>query len=102
MSKVILQADYLLQIENLDHEIRLLNEQKIRVLFAALGIQTTASDFAKMTDWELIDLSVPDKQMAVQLNKLCAYVPNLRFIVDTTPLFTISQGAKKRRVWKDR
>lgn len=102
MSKIILKTEYLLQLEDLDKEIRSINERKIRLLFEALGVPITEGDFTAMLDWELIALTVPDKQMSVQLNKLSAYIPNLLFVVDPGPIFTVVQGAKKRRVWKNR
>jgi hypothetical protein len=102
MSIIVLKEKYLSQLADLNAEIDNLNNKKIKVLFEALGISMTDADLIKMIDWELIILTVPDKQMAVQMNKLSAYVPNLKFVVDAKPIFTLSQGEKKRRVWKDR
>jgi hypothetical protein len=50
-----------------------------------------------------VHITATDKPMAVQLNKLAAYIPNLKFTVDATqPLFTLMQGKKGKRVWKER
>jgi hypothetical protein len=103
MSKVVIDAEYLRQLAALDANIRALNVEKIRVLFTALGIKLTAVDFERLMAWELVLVSVPDKPMAVQLNKLAAYIPNLKFRVDASqPLFTLMQGKKGKRVWKER
>lgn len=103
MSRVIIDAEHLRQLAALDADIRVLNVEKIRLLFTALEIKLTAVDFERLMAWELILVTVPDKQMAVQLNKLAAYIPNLKFVVDgTQPLFTLMQGNKSKRVWKER
>ena len=103
MSQVQLDPDYLTKLQALDAAVRALNTQKIRLIFDAVGITTTDADFEKLMDWILILVCVPDKQMAVQLNKLCAYIPNLKFVDDgTKPIFTLMQGNKSRRVWKAR
>lgn len=103
MSKVVLQPNYLNELERLNASINALNLSKIKVIFSALNITTTLTDFEKLMDWELILVTVRDRQMAVQLNKLVAYVPNLKFVVDEKqPLFALQQGEKKRRVWKER
>ena len=103
MAKIIVPPSYLDALVALDVAIADLNEQKIRLLFELLGIELTDADWEKMKVWELIMITVLDKQMAVQLNKLSAYVPRLKFVVRTDCiLFTLLQGDKKRRVWKER
>ncbi|RKS03579.1 hypothetical protein [Flavobacterium sp. 102] len=103
MSTVIIDPEYLKQLAALDADIRALNAEKIKLLFTALDISLTAVDFEKLMGWELLLVTVPDKQMAVQLNKHAAYIPNLKFTVDETqPIFTLMQGSKTRRVWKER
>lgn len=103
MAKVIIDPLYLKQLAALDTEIRLLNVEKIKLLFTALDISLTDVDFERLMGWELVLVTVPDKQMAVQLNKLAAYIPNLKFTADgTQDLFTLVQGSKSRRVWKER
>ncbi|WP_291130600.1 hypothetical protein [Flavobacterium sp. UBA7682] len=103
MSKVIIDPEYLKQLAALDADIRALNAEKIKLLFTALDISLTAVDFEKLMAWEIILVTVPDRQMAVQLNKLAAYLPNLKFTVDETqPIFKLMQGSKTRRVWKER
>lgn len=103
MSKAIIPHYYLDELAALDEAIQALNDQKIKLLFEMLQIKLKASDLEKIMDWELILLTVKDKQMAVQFNKLSAYIPNLKFVVreDEFP-FTLLQGDKKRRVWKER
>ena len=103
MAKVIIDPNHLTQLAALDAEIRALNVEKIKTLFTALSINLTDVDFERLMAWELVLVTVPDKQMAVQLNKLAAYIPNLKFTVDgTQPIFTLRQGSKTKRVWKDR
>lgn len=103
MSKVILAPQYLASLAELDQSIYALNKQKTAILFEALKIRVTPQDLAAMLEWELILVAVPDKQMAVQLNKYSAYVPHLKFIVAVDQrLFALSQGIKARRVWKER
>lgn len=81
MSKATIDPDYLNQLAVLDSSVRELNTQKIKVIFDAIGIAVINSDFEKLMGWELILVTVPDKQMAMQLNKLCSYIPNLKFVV---------------------
>ena len=103
MSKAIIPHYYLDELATLDEAIRELNDRKIKLLFEILEIKFRASDLKKILDWELILITVQDKQMAVQLNKLSAYIPNLKFVVrEDEFLFTLLQGDKKRRVWKER
>lgn len=103
MAKVIIDPNHLTQLAALDADIRALNVEKIKTLFTALSINLTDADFERLMGWELVLVTVPDKQMAVQLNKLAAYIPNLKFTVEgTKPLFTLMPGHKAKRVWKDR
>lgn len=103
MSKIILDPDCLNRLGELDIAILQLNNEKIRLLFEMLPIDFVAIDLERILGWDLILISVPDRQMAVQLNKLSAYIPNLKFVVDAAqPLFTILPGKKPRRVWKER
>ena len=103
MARIKIETHYLERLAVLDAEIKVLNDAKVKVLFEAIGLPLSERDLGLMLDWELILVTVPDKTMAVQLNKLSAYVPNLKFVVDGgVPLFTIQQGLKGRRVWKER
>lgn len=103
MSKVIIADRFLDELNVLDAQIRALNDQKIRLLLRALGIKLSSKEMGHMLTWELICVAVPDRQMAVQLNKLSAYVPHLLFVVDPDKeLFEFWRGYKGRRVWKER
>ncbi|MDP2160832.1 MAG: hypothetical protein Q8K02_10140 [Flavobacterium sp.] len=103
MSKIVVKRKYLKQLDELDEAIAVLNEKKIKLLFTMLGIKPSRADLEKMLEWELILVTVPDRQMAIQLNKLSAYIPTLKFVVrPDASLFTIMPGDKKRRVWKER
>jgi hypothetical protein len=103
MAKIFIKPRYLAQLAALDTAIQELNERKITVLFELLGIMPERADFIKILDWELILVTVVDQKMAVQLNRLSAYIPTLKFVVrEDEPLFTVLQGNKKRRVWKPR
>lgn len=94
---------FLSKLAQLDREIRALNDRKIQLLFKGLGITYTNEEFAEMSTWPLILITVPDKQLAVQMNKMSAYVPNLKFVVDSDEtLFEVRRGEKSRRVWKER
>ncbi|TBX66651.1 hypothetical protein EZL74_10740 [Flavobacterium silvisoli] len=103
MATIEIQKDYMISLEALNAEIKVLNDAKVKIIFEALGLRIDTADFELLKTWNLIELSVPDRTMAVQLNKLSAYVPNLKFVVDDSkPLFTLTQGLKQRRVWKER
>ena len=103
MTKIIIKQNYLDELAAFDVAIQELNEQKIKLLFKLLKIKPKPDDLVKILDWELILVTVKDKQMAVQLNKLSAYIPNLKFVVrEDEYLFTLLPGDKKRRVWKER
>lgn len=103
MAKLIIPQNYLDELATLDVAIQELNDQKIKLLFDLLSIKPSTSDLEKMLDWELILVTVLDKQMAIQLNKLSAYIPNLKFVVrEDQLLFTLLPGDKNRRVWKER
>ena len=103
MSKLIIETHYLEELSKLDDAIATINRSKLKVIFRVLGLVVSPENFDKMADWDLIFVSVKDKQMAVQLNKLSAYMPNLKFIVDIDmPLFSLTPGPKPRRVWKER
>lgn len=103
MSKIVINSRYLLQMSEIDVAIEKLNNAKLKLLFQAIGFKLSADDFEKLLVWDLILVCVPDKQMAVQLNKLSAYMPNLKFVVSPdAALFELRPGDKKRRVWKER
>jgi hypothetical protein len=103
MSKAKIPTKYLSQIAELDESIAILNTRKIKLIFKALDIKCSNKDFTRIMEWELVLVTVPDRQMAVQLNKLSAYIPNLKFVVDgDSDLYTLQQGVKGRRVWKGR
>lgn len=87
----------------LDARIQALNTSKLRVLFAALGIEVSDDEFDDLSGWRLIKVSVPDKQMAVQLNKLSRYLPQLKFVIDPdSELFTLRKGDEDRSTRKRR
>jgi glycerol-3-phosphate dehydrogenase len=100
MSKVTIAPKYRKELAQLDNIIRKVNERRLELLFKALGIPT--NDLEKVLTWTLVLVAVPDRQMAVQLNKLSAYMSNLKFVVDATkPLFALEQSRKARRTWKE-
>ncbi|NUY81739.1 hypothetical protein HUK80_12595 [Flavobacterium sp. MAH-1] len=102
MPKIELPEALSQQLAPLDEAIARLNAQKIKHILDALGIYPKPEDLERLLEWDLITVTVPDKQMAVQLNKLCTYVPNLKFSVDADKaLFTVLVG-KGKRVWKGR
>jgi hypothetical protein len=103
MSKVVLSDVFYKELQVLDAIVADANKRKIQLLFDALGIKLAAADFAMILEWDLILIVVADRQMAVQFNKLVAYVPNLKFVVDDEhELFAVLQGKKTKRVWKER
>jgi|GEM_PF-3263364 len=103
MSKLIIDAHNLEALDSLDASIADLNRTKLELIFKILGMSLSVEDFGTLATWDLILVSVKDKQMAVQLNKLSAYMPNLKFVVDPDqPLFSMAPGTKPRRVWKER
>jgi hypothetical protein len=103
MAQVVFDEIVIARLDGIDASIDALNEQKIRVLFGALGIAPAEADFKRMLEWDLILVAVPDRQMAAQLNRLCTYVPNLKFRADADKaLFAYEPGKKGRRVWKER
>ena len=103
MAKVELSASLYAKMQELDGVVAAANNQKIVLLLDALGIQLSAAELALLLEWELILIVVADRQMAVQFNKLVAYVPNLKFVVAAEhDLFTVLQGRKGKRVWKAR
>lgn len=103
MSKVVIDPTYLAKLSALDASIDKLHIEKLRIIFKVLALKVSPKDFEKLMQWDLILISVLDKQMAVQLNKLSAYMPNLKFVVDADKdLFSIFPGEKPRRVWKER
>src|SRR5690606_808925 len=103
MAKVEIDSKYLERLYEIDTSINQLNKAKLMVLFEAIGLRLNVYDFEKLLVWDLITVSVPDNQMAVQLNKLSAYMPNLKFVVNPdASLFELRPGAKRRRVWKER
>jgi hypothetical protein len=103
MSKFVLPDAFYTAFQELDGIVVEANNRKIRLLLDALGISLHDVDFTKILEWELVLITVADRQMAVQFNKLVAYVPNLKFVVDDEhDLFTVLQGKKGKRVWKER
>ena len=103
MSKVVLNDSLYATFDELDAVVTDANNRKIALLFDALGIRMAVVDFERVLQWNLILVVVADRQMAVQLNKLVAYVPNLKFVVDKQhDLFSVLQGQKGKRVWKER
>ncbi len=103
MSKLVIEPNYLEELAALDNAISKLNFSKLEIIFRLLGMSFSPEDLKKLAVWDLILVSVMDKQMAVQLNKLSAYMPNLKFVVDPDQyLFTLTPGHKPRRVWKER
>ena len=103
MSKFVLPDAFYTALQELDGIVVEANNRKIRLLLDALGVPLHDVDFAKIMAWELVLITVADRPMAVQFNKLVAYVPNLKFVVDDAhDLFTVLQGTKGKRVWKER
>lgn len=103
MSKIEIHPKYLEQLSEIDASITELNQAKLKILLEAIGHNLSADDFEKLLVWDLITVCVPDKQMAVQLNKHSAYMPNLKFVVSPDSyLFELKPGDKSRRVWKER
>lgn len=103
MSKVLLPDAFYGALQELDGLVVEANNRKIRLLLDALGVPLSEAAFAAILEWDLILVTVADRPMAVQLNKLVAYVPNLKFVVDEEhELFTVLQGKKGKRVWKER
>lgn len=103
MSKVVFDAALYEALRELDSIVADANNRKIRLLLDALGVPLRAADFAAILEWDLVLITVADRPMAVQFNKLVAYVPNLKFVVDDEyELFTVLQGKKGKRVWKER
>ena len=103
MAKIVLPDAIYTALQELDGIVVEANNRKIRLLLDALGIPLNDVDFAKILEWELAHITVADRPMAVQFNKLVAYVPYLKFVVDDEhDLFTVLQGKKGKRVWKER
>jgi hypothetical protein len=103
MSTVLLPDAFYGALQELDGLVVEANNRKIRLLLDAIGVPLTDTDFAAILKWDLILVVVADRPMAVQLNKLVAYVPNLKFVVDYEhELFTVLQGKKGKRIWKER
>lgn len=103
MSEAILKKTTLAHLEAIDADIRALNDEKIRLILRSLDRKLGPADLEKMLGWDLILVSVPDKQMRIQLNRLCPYVPNLKFVLDTdNDAYTFTMGKKGRRVHKER
>lgn len=103
MSKVVFDEAFYKALEELDGLVAAANNRKIRLLMEALGVPLDDADLAKILEWDLVLVTVADRPMAVQLNKLVAYVPNLKFVVDDKrELFSVLQGKKGKRVWKER
>lgn len=103
MSTITIAKRHTLQLDEINSEIAALNNEKIKVVFEAAGIRLKPTDLEKVLAWTLILVTVKDRQLAVQLNKLSAYVPNLKFVVDTDKdLYSLDEGKKQRRVWQER
>ncbi|MGF1555598.1 hypothetical protein [Paucihalobacter sp.] len=103
MTKVKIQSTYRKQLAALDASIETLNREKLKVLFAALGIAVSKDEFDELLGWRLIKVSVPERQMAIQLNKLSSYLPQLKFVIDPeSELFTLRQGDYDRSTRKRR
>ena len=99
MSKIVTKPEYLSRLEALDNKITVLTNEKIKLLFEMLTIRVTASEEKAMLEWEMILITVPDKGMAIQLNRLSVHIPNLKFVIDAMePLFTLRQGNRARKV----
>jgi hypothetical protein len=103
MSHVLFDEGVTNRLVALDIAIAKLNQEKVTVLFEALAIRVSAAELAIMQEWDLILVAVPDRAMAIQLNRYVRYVPHVKFIVDAeAELFRISEGTRGRRVWKER
>ncbi len=103
MAKLRIPKRYVADFEAIDLAIAELNRQKTKLLFQLLGVKFSEAVLEQVLQWDLIELTVLDKGMAMQLNSFCRFVPNLKFVVDTEQdLFTLRQGVKGRRIWKER
>ncbi len=101
MATVELSDTLYARMQELDGIVADANNQKIVLLLDALCIKLSAADLALLLQWDLILIVVADRQMALQFNKMVAYVPNLKFVVDVEhDLFTILQGRKPKKVRK--
>ena len=101
MATVELSDTLYAKMQELDGIVADANNQKIVLLLDALCIKLSAADLALLLQWDLILIVVADRQMALQFNKMVAYVPNLKFVVDVEhDLFTILQGRKPKKVRK--
>ena len=102
MATVELSDTLYARMQELDGIVADANNQKIVLLLDALCIKLSAADLALLLQWDLILIVVADRQMALQFNKMVAYVPNLKFVVDVEhDLFTILQGRKPKKVRKE-
>ena len=102
MATVELSDTLYAKMQELDGIVADANNQKIVLLLDALCIKLSAADLALLLQWDLILIVVADRQMALQFNKMVAYVPNLKFVVDVEhDLFTILQGRKPKKVRKE-
>ena len=98
MATVELSDTLYAKMQELDGIVADANNQKIVLLLDALCIKLSAADLALLLQWDLILIVVADRQMALQFNKMVAYVPNLKFVVDVEhDLFTILQGRKPKK-----
>ncbi len=98
MATVELSDTLYARMQELDGIVADANNQKIVLLLDALCIKLSAADLALLLQWDLILIVVADRQMALQFNKMVAYVPNLKFVVDVEhDLFTILQGRKPKK-----
>jgi len=101
--KLVVKKKCLQELTALDEEIRLLTNRKITSFLKSIGKEHDPRELAMILDWPLIAISVPQRSLALQLNKLLANCPNVIFVVEELDeLFTVKQGFKKRRVRKDR
>jgi hypothetical protein len=101
--KLVVKKKCLQALTAMDEEIRVLTNRKIEVFLKSIGKEYDPRELAMILDWPLIAISVPQRSLALQLNKLLANCPNVIFVVEELDeLFTVKQGFKKRRVRKDR
>lgn len=103
MAQVQLEDSLMEQLRKIDDEIRLLNHRKVKAFLEGLGAPYSPGDLDRLLEQPLLLVKVPTRSMALQLNRIVQYVPNLHFEGDAgCALFTIVPTNKGRRIWKKR
>lgn len=98
MTKIEISEAFESTISNLEASITVLNNKKIRATLDELHIFPGQELFAIILDWKLILITALNRQMCIQMNSYCAYIRNLKFVVDDSKqLFSVLQGKKRKR-----